>query len=190
MKNGLVFEKNQGTNPFKLGVVGGSDIHTGLSTSFDDNFFGAFAWMEPSPERALMVAKGNEELGISYKGWQYASPGPTAVWATENSRGAVFDALKRRETYSTTGPHIRVRFFGGYDFTGEDIKGQDLARIGYDKGVPMGGDLAVAPGGKSPNFLVWALRDPDGANLDRVQVIKGWVDAQGKTHEQIYNVAW
>jgi hypothetical protein len=190
LKNGLVFQKNQGTNPFKLGMVGGSDIHTGLSTSFDDNFFGAFAWMEPSPERALMVAKGNKELGISYKGWQYASPGPTAVWATENSRGAVFDALERRETYATTGPHIRVRFFGGYDFTGEDIKGQELARIGYDKGVPMGGDLAVAPGGKSPNFLVWALRDPDGANLDRVQVIKGWVDAQGKTHEQIHNVAW
>ncbi len=190
LKNGLAFDQSRGINPFKIGFVGGSDIHTGLSTSYDDNFFGAFAWMEPSPERAIKVAKSNKELGISYKGWQYASPGPTAVWATENTRGAIFDAMERRETYATTGPRIRVRFFGGYDFTAEDVKGRNLAKVGYAKGVPMGGDLSRAAKGKSPNFMVWALRDPEGANLDRVQIVKGWVDKQGVTQEHVYDVAW
>ncbi len=137
LQNGIAFEKTRGTNPFKLGFVGGSDIHTGLSTSFDDNFFGAFTWMEPSAERAMKLAKANKELGISYKGWQYASPGPTAVWATDNSRGAIFDAMERRETYATTGPRISVRFFGGFDFTDSDVKGRNLAHTGYAKGVPM-----------------------------------------------------
>ena len=190
LKNGIAFSKSQGTNPFKLGFVGGSDIHTGLSTSFDDNFFGAFTWMEPSPERALMLAKGNEELGISYKGWQYASPGPTAVWATENSRAAIFDAMERRETYATTGPRIQLRFFGGYTFEETDLAGRDIAGVGYAKGVPMGGDLPAAQPGNIPGFLVWAQRDPAGANLDRVQVVKGWVDAGGETHERVYDVAW
>lgn len=190
LKNGIAFEQSRGTNPFKLGFVGGSDIHTGLSTSFDDNFFGAFTWMEPSPERALKMAKQNKELGISYKGWQYASPGPTAVWADANNRAAVFDALERRETYATTGPRIQVRFFGGFDFTEEDLRGRDLARTGYSKGVPMGGDLAKAPRGKAPSFMVWALRDPEGANLDRIQIIKGWTDSKGNTQEKVYDVAW
>jgi hypothetical protein len=190
LKNGLAFEQSIGTNPFKIGFVGGSDIHTGLSTSYDDNFFGAFAWMEPSPERAIKVAKQNKELGISYKGWQYASPGPTAVWSTENTRGAIFDALERRETYATTGPRIRVRFFGGYDFKPDDVMGRNLAKVGYAKGVPMGGDLTTASTGKSPSFMVWALRDPEGANLDRIQIVKGWVNKQGATQERVYDVAW
>ncbi|GAB5449815.1 MAG: DUF3604 domain-containing protein [Halioglobus sp.] len=190
LKNGLVFDASDGTNPFKLGFVGGSDIHTGLSTSFDDNFFGAFTWMEPSPERVLKLAKSNKELGISYKGWQYASPGPTAVWATENTRGAIFDALERRETYATTGPRIRVRLFGGYDFDAEDLNGRNLARTGYRKGVPMGGDLTATAQGKAPSFMVWAVRDPEGANLDRIQIIKGWVDSSGNTHETVHDVAW
>ncbi|MEP5568168.1 MAG: DUF3604 domain-containing protein, partial [Halioglobus sp.] len=179
LKNGLGFAAKGSTNPFKLGFVGGSDIHTGLSTSFDDNFFGAFTWMEPSPERAMKVAKGNKELGISYKGWQYASPGPTAVWATENTRGAVFDALERREAYATTGPRIRVRFFGGYSFNGDDLRGRNLAKVGYAKGVPMGSDLPAIDKDQTPSFMVWAVRDPEGANLDRIQIVKGWVDAQG-----------
>lgn len=190
LKNGLVFERETGTNLFKLGFVGGSDIHTGLSTGADDNFFGAFTWSEPSPERMLRVAKANEALGIAYKGWQYATPGPTAVWATENSRGAIFDALERRETYSTTGPRIRVRFFGSFDFAETDLHGRNLARVGYEKGVPMGGDLPRAPQGRPPAFMVWALRDPDGANLDRIQIVKGWVGSDGATREKIYDVAW
>lgn len=190
LKNGLGLAASGAVNPFKLGFVGGSDIHTGLSTSFDDNFFGAFTWMEPSPERAMKVAKGNKELGISYKGWQYASPGPTAVWATENTRGAVFDALERREAYATTGPRIRVRFFGGYSFDDDDLRGRELARSGYHKGVPMGSDLPPAAKGQVPGFMVWAVRDPEGANLDRIQIVKGWVDKQGRAQEKVHDVVW
>lgn len=190
LKSGIKFEAEQGVNPFKLGFVGGSDIHTGLTTQDDNNFFGAFTWMEPSPTRANALAKGNENLGVSYKGWQYATPGPTAVWATENTRAGIFDALERREVYSTTGPRITVRFFGGA-FDAADIKRRDLARIGYTKGVPMGGDLIGSEDNAAPSFLVYALRDPIGANLDRIQIIKGWVDTEtGQTHEQVYDVAW
>ena len=170
LQKGLAFEQSQGTNPFKLGFVGGSDIHTGLTTQDDNNFFGAFTWMEPSSTRATTVAKGNKDLGISYKGWQYAAPGPTAVWATENTRAGVFDALERREVYATTGPRITVRFFGG-DFSTDDMKHRDLAKIGYAKGVPMGGDLDASIA--APTFLVYAMRDPLGANLDRIQIGKG-----------------
>ncbi|MEH6587615.1 MAG: DUF3604 domain-containing protein [Halioglobus sp.] len=190
LKNGIGLAAGGAINPFKLGFVGGSDIHTGLSTSFDDNFFGAFTWMEPSPERAMKVAKGNKELGISYKGWQYASPGPTAVWATENTRGAVFDALERREAYATTGPRIRVRFFGGYSFDDDDLRGRELARMGYQKGVPMGSDLPPAGKGQVASFLVWAVRDPEGANLDRIQIVKGWVGKQGRAQEKVHDVVW
>lgn len=188
LKNGLTFGRNGGTNPFKLGFVGGSDIHTGLTTQNDNNFFGAFTWMEPSATRATTVAKGNKKLDISYKGWQYATPGPTAVWATENTRAGIFDAMERREVYATTGPRITVRFFGGFDFVADDIKTRELAKVGYAKGVPMGGDLLHGDG--APSFLVYAMRDPIGANLDRIQIIKGWVDASGATHEQIYDVVW
>ena len=189
LKRGLSFQKQLGVNPYKMGFVGGSDIHTGLTTADDNNFFGAFAWMEPDPGRATMVAKKNDDLGISYKGWQYATPGPTAVWAHANTREAIFDAMQRRETYATTGPRIRVRFFGGYGFDDSDIKQRDIASVGYAKGVPMGGDLPAADG-ESPSFIIAALRDPDGANLDRVQVIKGWLDDNGVSQEKVYDVAW
>ncbi|AXI47178.1 hypothetical protein C1J03_14850 [Sulfitobacter sp. SK012] len=188
LKKGLQFQKDEGVNPFKLGFVGGSDIHTGLTTQDDNNYFGAFTWMEPSETRATTVAKGNEKLDISYKGWQYATPGPTAVWATENTRAGIFDAMERREVYATTGPRITVRFFGG-NFSADDIQERDLARIGYSKGVPMGGDLSVQDG-EAPSFLVYALRDPIGANLDRVQIVKGWIDADGSQQEKVYDVAW
>jgi hypothetical protein len=187
LQKGLAFKQSQGTNPFKLGFVGGSDIHTGLTTQDDNNFFGAFTWMEPSSTRATSVAKSNEKLGISYKGWQYATPGPTVVWATENTRAGVFDALERREVYATTGPRITVRFFGG-DFSDSDLKHRDLARIGYEKGVPMGGDLTATE--TAPSFLVYAMRDPIGANLDRIQTVKGWVEADGTTMEKVRDVVW
>jgi hypothetical protein len=112
------------------------------------------------------------------------------VWATANTRGAIFDAMERRETYATTGPRMRVRFFGGFDFDKDDAARRDLAVLGYTKGVPMGGDLKDAPDGKAPSFLVYALRDPIGANLDRIQIIKGWVDAGGNPQEKVYDVAW
>jgi hypothetical protein len=137
------------------------------------------------------LSKRNEALGIEYYGWQYSSAGTTAVWATENTREAIFDAMQRRETYATTGPRMRVRFFGGWEFDGTDAARRDLAALGYATGVPMGGDLLPAPeGATAPSFLVFALRDPTGANLDRVQIIKGWMDAEGNPKEKVYDVAW
>ncbi|MEI6894306.1 MAG: DUF3604 domain-containing protein [Colwellia sp.] len=190
LKNGLLLETELGINPFKLGFVGGGDLHTSLVTQNDDNFFGAFAWMEPSKKRLNQPGKYNKKLDIGYDAWRYATPGPTAVWAKENTRAAIFDAMKRKEVYATTGPRIRLRVFAGYDFTLADLKQRNIARVGYNKGVPMGGDLVSANPGQIPSLLIRALRDPDGANLDRVQVIKGWVDSSGKAHEKVYDVAW
>ena len=186
---GLQLEAKLGTNPFKFGLVGATDNHVGLSTVDDDNFFGKFPIYEPNPGRAIHEARGNEKLGLGYKGWRYSSAGMTAVWATDNTREALFDAMERREAYATTGPRIRVRFFGGWGFEQQDLLHRDLARIGYGKGVPMGSDLK-APGEGAPQFLVYAQRDPMGANLDRVQVIKGWLDAAGEPREKVYDVAW
>jgi len=190
LKRGLQLQQQTGVNPFKLGFVGGSDIHTGLSINDDDNFFGAFAYQEPSKDRAMAMAKQNKELGIGYRTWFYASPGPTAVWARQNTRAAIWDAMERREVYATTGPRIRVRFFGGWDFDSSDMKSRDIAAAGYGRGVPMGSDLKAGPDNSAPTFMVQALRDPEGANLDRVQIIKGWLDADGNTHEQVFDVVW
>jgi hypothetical protein len=129
------------------------------------------------------------EVGAIY-GWQMVSSGLCAVWARENTREAIFDAMERKEVYATTGPRMMVRFFGGWEFTEEDLGTRDLGFLGYDKGVPMGGDLRTRPGDGAPSFLVYALRDPIGANLDRIQIIKGWVDEDGNAHEKVYDVAW
>ena len=190
LQRGLQLDAKFGTNPFKFGLVGGTDTHTGLTAPFEDNFFGKFTAYEPNPERSNHTARENPELGISYKSWKYSAAGITAVWASANTRGAVFDAMKRRETYATTGSRIRVRFFGGWDFNKDDALRRDLALLGYTKGVPMGGDLKKNNVEKAPNFLVYALRDPMGANLDRIQIIKGWVDKDGKAREKVYDVAW
>ena len=122
--------------------------------------------------------------------WEVGSSGYAAVWATENTRAALWDAMQRKETYATTGTRMIVRFFGGWDFGAQDANNRLPAQIGYTKGVPMGGDLQAAPQGKSPTFLVAALKDPIGANLDRYQVVKGWLDRSGNLHENIYDVAW
>jgi hypothetical protein len=191
LQRGLLLEEKLGVNPFKFGMGGATDTHTGLSTIDEDNFFSKFIAYEPNPKRATHEGKKNEELGIeAFEGWKYSAAGTMGVWATANTRGAIFDAMERRETYATTGPRMRVRFFGGFDFDKDDAARRDLAVLGYTKGVPMGGDLKDAPDGKAPNFLVYALRDPIGANLDRIQIIKGWVDPGGNPQEKVYDVAW
>jgi len=174
LKTGLDLEVRLGVNPFKYGMIGSTDSHTSLSTADNDNFWGKFSREFPSTRM---------------RRWHYSAAGYAAVWATENTREALFAAMKRREAYASTGPRIMLRFFGGWDYTPEDALRPDLARIGYAGGVPMGGDLTSAPEGKSPRFLIRAVRDPDGANLDRVQVIKGWRDAGGVLHEKVHNVA-
>ena len=187
LKTGLALESRLGTNPYKFGMVGGTDSHTSLSTAEEDNFFGKSTSAEPSPMR-IGHPFVKSELG-AIEGYELAASGYQAVWAAENTREAIFDAMERKETYATTGPRISVRFFGGWDFTEEDLRSRAPAFRGYEKGVPMGSDLPVR-GGESPTFMVYALRDPMGANLDRIQIIKGWLDADGATHEKVYNVAW
>jgi len=189
LKNGLVLEQKLGTNPYKFGFTGATDSHTSLSTAEESNFFGKHAGYEPSPERLthpFMKTKHGEIFS-----WQQLASGITAVWAHENTRASIFDAMDRKELYATTGPRIVVRFFGGWNYTDADINSREPAFRGYEKGVPMGGDLPKPPeDAKAPSFMVFALRDPIGANLDRIQIVKGWLDSAGKTHEKVYNVAW
>jgi hypothetical protein len=192
LKLGLRHQQNLGVNPFKYGFVGGTDMHTAMSTSDESNFWGKTSLHEPSPDRLeipLIASKTNPDW--TTWGWQMTASGYVGVWSVENSREALFDAMMRKETYATTGPRMTIRFFGGWDFTDSDIRHPDIAQVGYRKGVPMGGDLigGDTDGRDGPAFLISVLKDPIGANLDRVQVIKGWVDANGKTHERIYDVA-
>jgi hypothetical protein len=188
-RNGLLLEEKFGVNPYKFGLVSGSDAHTGLAAVEEENFFGKTVPQEPDPERMTKAFFKNPQSGVTIMDWEVSASGYGAVWATENTREAIFDAMKRRETYSTTGPRMIVRFFGGWDYEPGDAGNRMPAAVGYAKGVPMGGDLNNAPKGKSPTFLVAAMKDPIGANLDRMQVIKGWLDKAGKTQERIYDVA-
>ncbi len=187
LKNGLVLEEKLGTNPYKFGMVGATDSHTGLTTAEEENFFGKSTSVEPSATRVSHPFI-KSELG-AIEGYELSASGYQAVWAMENSREAIFDAMERKETYATTGPRIGVRFFGGWEFKNDDLRSRAPAFIGYQKGVPMGGNLSNAASGEAPTFMVFALRDPIGANLDRIQIIKGWLDKDGKTHERIYDVA-
>jgi hypothetical protein len=188
-KNGLKLGAELGVNPFKFGLVGSTDSHIGISAVEEDNFFGKMATGEPSPERWEHPFIQNAKSGVTILGWETQAAGYAAVWAQENTRESIFDAMQRRETYATTGPRMAVRLFGGWEFEAQDAESRTPALIGYSKGVPMGGDLTAAPAGKAPTFLVAALRDPIGANLDRYQIVKGWLDAKGVLHERIYDVA-
>lgn len=185
---GLKIEAETGVNPYKFGMVGSTDSHTGLAAVEEDNYFGKTSAMEPSAERSSRIfVKG--KAGSIFE-WETSASGYAAVWATDNTREALFDAMARRETYATTGSRMLVRFFAGYDFEAADAVTRSPAVAGYTKGVPMGGDLGPAPSGKAPTFLVAALKDPIGANLDRYQIVKGWVDAKGELKEKVYDVAW
>ncbi|WP_309623222.1 DUF3604 domain-containing protein [Novosphingobium sp.] len=186
LKRGLLIEQRTGQNPYKYGVIGSTDAHTSLSTADDDNFFGKHPGAEPSPTRATKT----QGLGRhdERQGWNYLASGYAAVWATSNSREAIFDAMMRKEVYATTGPRMVLRVFGGWDFTAQDLAG-DWVKAGYGRGVPMGGTLKRG-GTSAPSFIISALKDPAGANLDRVQVVKGWVDAAGQAHEKIFDVSW
>jgi hypothetical protein len=190
LKNGLLLERKLGVNPFKFGMVGSTDSHTSLSAVEEENFFGKHSGVEPGPHRWEHVVIEAPDPKYTIKGWQQAAAGYAGVWATENTREALFDAMKRKETYATTGPRMVVRFFGGWDFTAEDAQSRLPAGAGYAKGVPMGGDLRRAPSGKSPSFLVAAMKDAYSGNLDRIQIVKGWLDKDGKTYEKVYDVVW
>jgi len=184
---GLRLEERFGTNPYKFGMIGSTDSHTGLATADDDNFFGKHSGGEPKAERMghpFMEA----EVG-TIMGWEEVASGYAAVWARDNTREAIFDAMMRKETYATTGPRMVVRFFGGWDFEAADANTRRPGEIGYMKGVPMGADLTPNPGTGAPRFLVAALKDPIGANLDRIQIVKGWLDGNGDLQERVYDIA-
>jgi hypothetical protein len=190
LKNGLKMEAKLGVNPFKIGLIGSTDAHTGLPAVEEDSFMGKTVSAEPSADRWHHTFVGNAKLKVKYQYWETTASGYAAVWATENTREAIFDAMARKEVFATTGPRMLVRFFGGWNFEAADANNRAPARIGYSKGVPMGGDLSDGPEGKSPTFLVGALKDPIGANLDRIQIVKGWLDSEGETQEKVYDVVW
>ena len=185
---GLELEQRLGVNPYKFGLIGSTDSHTGLATAEEENFFGKHSGAEPSPKRweHPMAVLGDKKI----ESWSMVSSGYAAVWAKENTREALFDAMMRKETYATTGSRMMVRFFGGWDFTQADAQSRLPADVGYTKGVPMGGDLRAAPAGKAPNFLVAALKDPLSGNLDRIQIVKVWLDGNGGRQEKVYDVVW
>ncbi len=186
LKRGLTLEEQIGVNPYAFGMIGSTDSHTAFATGDEDNFWGKHTGNEPAnEERALQPQNMGTRLGRF--GWNYLAGGYAAAWARGNSRAEIFDAFKRREVYATTGPRMVVRMFGGFGFTESDWD-NDWVRKGYESGVPMGGELA--DNGTSPSFMISAQKDPDGANLDRVQIVKGWVDAEGNAREKIYDVVW
>jgi len=187
LKRGLAIEARLGTNPYKFGMIGSTDSHTSLVAIEEDNFFGKHSGAEPKPER-MMHEFMRSESGV-IMGWQMVASGLAAVWAAENTREAIFDAMARKETYATTGSRMMVRFFGGWDYTEADLNSRQPVFAGYAKGVPMGGDLTAAPAGKAPTFMAYAVRDPIGANLDRIQIVKGWMDGN-ELKEKVYDVAW
>ncbi len=196
LRRGLEIEARVGANPYKFGLIGATDSHSGLAAAEEDNFWGKMA-VDSTPE-----SKGLFGVGRVVDGWNIGAQGLAGVWADENTRDAILAAFRRREVYATTGPRMQVRFFGGWDFSARDADAADLVERGYAKGVPMGGDLAGPPpearglgrlfGGaaEAPSFLIHAAKDPKSANLDRIQVVKGWLAEDGTSRERVYDVAW
>jgi hypothetical protein len=187
LKQGFALQKKLGINPYKFGMVGATDSHTSLATAEEENFFGKSTSVEPSAKRVEHPFVKSELA--AWEGYQLVASGYQGVWASENTRGAIYDAMLRKETYATTGPRIPVRFFGGWEFDENDLRSRAPAFRGSEKGVPMGSDLPAATS-DAPTFMVYALRDPVGANLDRIQIIKGWMEADGSLKEKVYDVAW
>ena len=174
-------------NPFKYGFIGDTDTHNAAASNEEYNYTGKFAFENDASHR--LKGMEGQPAGQIKQVQEFSSGGLAGVWAEENTRESIFDAMQRRETFGTSGTMIKLRFFGGWDFTDADLNGTGAVPAGYARGVPMGGDLK-APAGKAPSFLVMASKDPKSGNLDRVQIVKGWLDAGGKQHEKVYNVAW
>ncbi|MEM1430930.1 MAG: DUF3604 domain-containing protein [Pseudomonadota bacterium] len=187
LKQGFGIDARTGINPYRFGFVGSTDSHTSLATADSDNYFGKATNAEPSLGRVSHPFTETDQ-GI-FPGWSLVASGYTGVWATENTREALWDAMVRRETYATTGPRMAVRFFGGWEFDENDLRSRAPAFAGYEKGVPMGSDLRTATA-EAPTFMVYALRDPIGANLDRIQIVKGWRNPDGTLGERVFDVAW
>ena len=194
LKRGLIYEEKLGVNPFKFGMIGSTDSHTSIPATEEDSFFGKVSMAEPSADphyrfNEVIVARTNPDESKKIRHWRAAASGLAAVWSRENTRESLWDSMKRKEVYATTGTRLKVRVFAGWKYQESDLDRSDFAEHGYDNGVPMCGDLSDAPKGKAPSLLIRAVRDADGANLDRVQIVKGWSGKDGQTHEKVYDVA-
>ena len=184
---GLAYEQSLGVNPYKYGFVGGTDSHNGTpGNTAEDNFMAG----SHGAADATVELRRTSEVGGWIKGNDLNPGALTGVWAESNTRGAIWDAMRRREAFATSGTRMKVRFFGGWSYASDIVKGPDMIKAAYAGGVPMGGDLSKAPAGKSPTFVVWAMKDPDDANLDRIQIVKGWVDAAGAKRDRVFDVVW
>ena len=192
LRRGLELQDQlDGVNPFKFGVIGATDSHTSLVTTDENAFFGKAFTSEPSKDRwKKHLLKSATDKSLDIYNYQIGSSGLAGVWASENTREGLFDAMERKEVFGTTGTLLSVQMYGGFDFDGTELSAKNWAKAACLKGVPMGGDLTQAPDGKAPTFQIKARRDPDGANLDRIQIVKGWLKADGTTDEKIYNVTW
>jgi len=196
LMRGLKYEAKLGANPFKFGMIGSTDSHTSLATTREENNFGKATPGEPGTgedrymEKITGVVASTDGSDVTIRHYQSLASGLAGVWAKENTRTAIWDAFKRKEIYATTGTRMTVRVFAGWDFEKDEVQRPDFAAQGYARGLPMGGDLTKGPEGKAPTFMIRAIRDPDGANFDRIQIVKGWLDKAGETHEKVYDVAW
>ena len=196
LMRGLSYETELGTNPFKFGMIGSTDSHTSLATTREENSFGKATPVEPGTgeerymEKITGVIPSLDGSDVVIRHYQSLASGLAGVWSRENTREALWNAFKRKEVYATTGTRMTVRVFAGWDFEEKEVVRPDFAEQGYARGVPMGGDLTNGPEGKALTFMVRAIRDPDGANLDRIQIVKGWLDEAGETHEKVYDAAW
>ncbi len=182
LKRGLAVEDRIGANPYKFGMIGSTDSHTAMASAEETNFHGKMAIDSTPGTKSKDVIPGTP-------GWDMGAAGLVAVYAEQNTRAAIFEGMQSKEVYATTGPRIQLRFFGGWDYLPSDVSASDMVAIGYKKGVPMGGDLNKAPSGKAPSFMITAMKDPVDANLDRIQIIKGWLDKDGKPQEKVFDVA-
>ncbi len=196
LKRGLKYEAELGANPFKFGMIGATDSHTSLATTREENSFGKATPFEPGvgQERYSGLITGIfpslDGSDIKIRHYQSLASGLAGVWARENTREAIWNAFRRKEVYATTGTRMAVRVFAGWEFGEKEVLRPDFAAQGYTRGVPMGSDLTAAPDGAAPTFIIRALRDPDGANLDRIQIVKGWLEADGSLQEKVYDIAW
>ena len=188
---GLQQKQTLGVNPYKFGIIGSTDAHTSLATTREENNWSKTPTMEPAADRweHVVIASLSGDENLTTYSYETLASGLAAVWARENTREALFDAMQKKETYATTGTRILVRFFGGWEYEKDEVFRPDAVSIGYDKGVPMGGDLPKKPAKvKAPVFMVAALKDTWSGNLDRIQIVKGWVDKNGKREERVYDV--
>ncbi|MEA3413659.1 MAG: DUF3604 domain-containing protein [Pseudomonadota bacterium] len=183
---GIGLQEMLGANPYRFGIVAGGDSHNAAQANEEFNYFGVHGNTDKTPQ----VRLGSTGSVAGEPARFFSTPATTAVWAPENTREAIFDGIKAKETYGTSGTFIRLRFFGGWDYPDNLTRGKNFVETAYKTGVPMGGDLLKKPGGaKAPTFAVWALKDPESGNLDRIQIVKGWFD-RGYAFEKVHDVAW